>query len=742
MAVHAWMGHSSDTAAAQGDIAASILALIEQGFPVPTGFVIAEQTQTTVFEHNHLGHKISQLIERVNPLDTTDLLRVSDRIKQLILEAEIPSVVAQSLIDMALRLGEQPVMLSMSASHTHTAHVHRVFGLTGDANIIIGVRRLWGALFDAPTIATLARQEHPILPLGSICIQRLPPIVASGILDTRTQTDKQSILVRAVFGAGALSGDLSGADSYWVNKESGALIDQRQVPQLSSVQFLQGEQTSHTLDAQTSARKKLRLNQLRTLTDLAIKLQHHSFFPQEAVWVFDGTTIALLWVKRLEHEIEQETQPEITVTTTEKAEPHAYNVLLKGVGGIGGIITGRIRHISNDLRLPSLKPGDILVAADSSHIPMDALKHVQGIILENAEPSAALAQAAREHGVVTLHGAAGAHTLLEQDSFVTIHSPTGEVLAGAYSSSSRMVPVESHPRAMRSATKVGTMVSLQHHMDPAKITTDGSICIFPTPLIMELGSHPRKVIKDKRTRAMSTGLATRIKPFMSGNKPVLYRISDITTSQYRSLVGGKGIETTQDENPLLGFHGSVRLLREPDLIETELRALKTLLAKEHPASLGVVLPTVRFPFEIKGWRTLLREHGINQHGTCRYLVDITTPALLWQIPALLKQNIDGLLIDVDALIALLFAIDPSTDNLPYHFDDVSAPFLVILASALDVCREQGVSVSLHGKLVAHDDIVELAVQHGVSELIVEPQDAMKVQSRLLFFEEQKVIHHA
>ena len=79
-------------------------------------------------------------------------------------------------------------------------------------------------------------------------------------------------------------------------------------------------------------------------------------------------------------------------------------------------------------------------------------------------------------------------------------------------------------------------------------------------------------------------------------RPVVYRATDFKTNEYANLKGGAEYEP-HEENPMIGYRGAARYVREPDLFELELRALEEV--REDYPGLHLMIPFVRTTGELR-----------------------------------------------------------------------------------------------------------------------------------------------
>ena len=93
------------------------------------------------------------------------------------------------------------------------------------------------------------------------------------------------------------------------------------------------------------------------------------------------------------------------------------------------------------------------------------------------------------------------------------------------------------------------------------------------------GRHPRLLIEEGRgeefVERMSEALTTFAAAFSP--RPITYRTIDFRTNEFRGLEGGERFEP-EEANPMIGYRGALRYMREPDLLAAR--------ARRDPARLG------------------------------------------------------------------------------------------------------------------------------------------------------------
>ncbi len=177
----------------------------------------------------------------------------------------------------------------------------------------------------------------------------------------------------------------------------------------------------------------------------------------------------------------------------------------------------------------------------------------------------------------------------------------------------------------------------------------------------------------------------------AGERPVLFRTLD--------LGGDKLLPDTpqpEEENPAMGWRSLRVALDRPALLRRQVRAL-LLAAAGRP--LSVMFPMVATVAEFRAARGLLYAEAARvRPAPARLNVGtmLEVPALLWQLPTLLK-DCQFLSIGTNDLMQFLFAADRGSPALAGRYDLLSPPVLDILHHVQRLTGEAGVSLSVCGE---------------------------------------------
>jgi pyruvate,water dikinase len=199
--------------------------------------------------------------------------------------------------------------------------------------------------------------------------------------------------------------------------------------------------------------------------------------------------------------------------------------------------------------------------------------------------------------------------------------------------------------------------------------------------ILEIGQVPASLRAEitRRSRGYATpkqffieklveGVATIAAAFYP--KPVIVRLSDFKSNEYRKLLGGE-IYEPEEENPMLGFRGASRYISHSfrDCFELECAAMKKVRNELGLTNVQLMVPFVRNVDEAKGVVDLLAEHGLKRGENELKLImmcEIPSNALLAEQ---FLQHFDGFSIGSNDLTQLTLGLDRDSGLVAHAFDE-------------------------------------------------------------------------
>jgi pyruvate,water dikinase len=211
--------------------------------------------------------------------------------------------------------------------------------------------------------------------------------------------------------------------------------------------------------------------------------------------------------------------------------------------------------------------------------------------------------------------------------------------------------------------------------------------------ILEIGQVPASLRAEitRRSRGYATpkqffieklveGVATIAAAFYP--KPVIVRLSDFKSNEYRKLLGGE-IYEPEEENPMLGFRGASRYIAHSfrDCFEMEC-AMKKVRNELGLTNVQLMVPFVRNLDEAKGVVDLLAEHGLKQGENELKLImmcEIPSNALLAEQ---FLEHFDGFSIGSNDLTQLTLGLDRDSGLVAHAFDERDPAVKMLLSMAI------------------------------------------------------------
>jgi pyruvate,water dikinase len=239
-------------------------------------------------------------------------------------------------------------------------------------------------------------------------------------------------------------------------------------------------------------------------------------------------------------------------------------------------------------------------------------------------------------------------------------------------------------------------------------------------IIAQIGEHPRYMLKEGRgeefVNKLAHGLFTFAKAF--NPRPVVYRTTDFKTNEYRNLKGGQSYEESE-ENPMLGYRGCSRYIKELDVFKLEIEAIKKV--RKQYKNLWVMIPFVRTVDEMARVKGLLANEGLRQSPDFKLWMMVEVPSNVFLIDKFLDIGIDGISIGSNDLTQLILGIDRDSQKLAEQFDERNEAVIMALERVIKATAKRGVTSSICGQAPSvYPELTEKLVGWGITSVSVNP----------------------
>jgi pyruvate,water dikinase len=241
-------------------------------------------------------------------------------------------------------------------------------------------------------------------------------------------------------------------------------------------------------------------------------------------------------------------------------------------------------------------------------------------------------------------------------------------------------------------------------------------------------ASPKAFYVDK----LAEGVATIAAAFWP--KPVIVRLSDFKSNEYKKLIGGSRYEP-DEENPMLGFRGAVRYLAD-DFAESfsmECQAMKRVREEMGLTNVELMVPFVRTVGQAKKVVELLAKNGLKRGENGLRLI------MMCEIPsnAVLADQFleyfDGFSIGSNDLTQLTLGLDRDSgmELLAADFDERDPAVKALLSMAIAACRKQGKYIGICGQGPSdHPDLAEWLMEQGIESMSLNPDSVVETWQKL------------
>jgi pyruvate,water dikinase len=241
-------------------------------------------------------------------------------------------------------------------------------------------------------------------------------------------------------------------------------------------------------------------------------------------------------------------------------------------------------------------------------------------------------------------------------------------------------------------------------------------------------ASPRAFYVDK----VSEGVATIAAAFWP--KPVIVRLSDFKSNEYRKLIGGSRYEP-EEENPMLGFRGAARYLSADfgEAFAMECEALKRVRNDMGLTNVQVMVPFVRTLGQAKRVTELLAQHGLRRgQDDLKIIMMCEVPSNAVLADDFL-QYFDGFSIGSNDLTQLTLGLDRDSglELLAADFDERDPAVKALLSRAIQACLSQGKYVGICGQGPSdHPDFALWLAEAGISSISLNPDSVVSTWQSL------------
>jgi pyruvate,water dikinase len=737
-----------------GGKGANMGEIVASGLPVPPGFVLLRDCYRDSMRSGGADTELSSLHREAlsKVADTDQLPELCEWMQSLVQKAGIANTVRDSLLAAYRAMGSDVVVAVRSSATGEDGSDASFAGMnatitnvSGEDALIDAVERCWMSLFSPRVITYRASRNFTGDPAMAVVVQQMINSEKAGVAFTADPSNgaRDRVVIEGAFGLGevVVSGEVE-PDTYIVSKDKMDVLDVRLGHQaFKIVRGPDGQDTTVDLEDEQADSRVLADAELRRIAELAIAIERHNGNPQDTEWAIDERGEIYLVQAR----------PITTLKHPSAPSSDEHAVLARGLAAAPGTASGTVRVLDTPDQGGSLAAGEILVAQMTNPDWLPTIRRAAALVTNTGGMTCHAAIVARELGVPCVVGTRTATSDLHEGTTVTVDGTHGRVLAGRVEGdmkpAAQTVVVDgtrAEPQLEVTATKVYVNLAMPEKAEAvAAQGADGVGLLRAEFMLTEAlgGRHPRDLIARGEESKLVDGMVAAVGRIASvfAPRPVVYRATDFRSNEFRGLSGGETYEPVE-HNPMIGYRGCYRYIKEPDLFALELQALARV--REQSPNLHLMIPFVRTKWELEQCLSLVDASPLGRQRGLHRWVMAEVPSVVHWLPEYVGMGIDGVSIGSNDLTQLMLGVDRDSDICAELFDESDAAVLDAIGQIVSKARALGVTSSLCGQAPSTNPaFAEHLVRMGITSVSVNP-DALGAARRTIAAAERRVLLEA
>ncbi|HZX29466.1 MAG TPA: phosphoenolpyruvate synthase, partial [Telluria sp.] len=764
-----------------------ISQLAHAGVRVPGGFATTAAAFRDFLSHSESGgqalaDRIAARLEGLNIDDVRALAAAGADIRKWIVETPFPARLEHEIRAFYERLvADSATEVSFAVRSSATAEdlpdasfagqQETFLNVVGIEHVLEAIKHVFASLYNDRAISYRVHKgfTHAEVAL-SAGVQRMvrSDLGAAGVMFTiDTESGfKDVVFITSSYGLGetVVQGAVN-PDEFYVHKP---MLEQGKSPvirrnigsKLIKMEFTdtaQAGRSVRTVDVPVEQRNRYSLTDAEVveLAKYAVIIENHYGRPMDIEWGKDGRDGKLFILQA---------RPE-TVKSQAKSHEAQQRFKLKGTGtvltsgrAIGQKIgAGPVRVIHDPSEMERVQPGDILVADMTDPNWEPVMKRAAAIVTNRGGRTCHAAIIARELGVPAVVGCGDATEVLKDGTLVTVscaEGDEGKIYDGLLETEVTEVMRGELPKI---PTKIMMNVGNPQLAFDFQSIPNAGVGLARLEFIINnnIGVHPKAILEYPNIDAdlkkavesvarghasprafyvdkLAEGVATIAAAFWP--KPVIVRLSDFKSNEYKKLIGGSRYEP-DEENPMLGFRGAARYLAEDfaGAFAMECEAMKRVRNEMGLTNVEIMVPFVRTLGQAEKVVNLLGKHGLKRGENGLRLI------MMCEIPsnAILADRFleffDGFSIGSNDLTQLTLGLDRDSgmELLAVDFDERDPAVKGLLSMAIKACRAQGKYIGICGQGPSdHPDFAAWLMNEGIESMSLNPDSVIETWQKL------------
>ncbi|WP_024537895.1 phosphoenolpyruvate synthase [Comamonas badia] len=760
-----------------------MISQLPQGVRVPTGFATTAHAFREFLKHEGLHGRISDRLARLDVDDVRALAAAGAEIRGWVENQPFPKDLEQAVRVAFATLSAGNAQASFAVRSSATAEdlpdasfagqQETFLNVVGIEDVLHKMKEVFASLYNDRAISYRVHKgfAHDVVAL-SAGVQRMvrSDLGAAGVMftiDTESGFD-QVVFITSSYGLGetVVQGAVN-PDEFYVHKPmlragNQAVIRRNLGSKLIQMVFSTPEEKAasgklvKTVDVATEQRNRYSLTdaEVQQLAHYALTIEQHYGRPMDIEWGKDGTDGQLYILQARPETVKSQSKGQAEQRFKLKS---TGPVLVEGRAIGQKIGTGPVRLVHDIREMDKVQAGDVLVTDMTDPNWEPVMKKASAIVTNRGGRTCHAAIIARELGIPAVVGCGDATDLLKEGTLVTVscaEGDTGKIYDGLLETE-----VTEVQRGEMPAIKTKIMMNVgnpQLAFDFAQLPNEGvGLARLEFIINNNIGVHPKAILDYPAVDAdlkkavesvarghasprafyvdkVAEGVATIAAAFWP--KPVIVRLSDFKSNEYRKLIGGSRYEP-DEENPMLGFRGAARYISEDfaEAFAMECDALKRVRGEMGLTNVQVMVPFVRTLGQAGRVTELLAQHGLKrgENGLKTIMMcEVPSNAVLANE---FLEYFDGFSIGSNDLTQLTLGLDRDSglELLAHDFDERDPAVKALLKQAIAACKTQGKYVGICGQGPSdHPDFAQWLADEGIVSISLNPDTVVATWQQL------------
>ena len=755
--------------------------LSSKGIRVPYGFAVTTEAYKYFIEKAGIKREIEKLLEGIDAKDVGKLMEAGEKIRKMILDAEIPSELEDAILNAYERLEEMygngievAVRSSATTEDMPTASFagqQDTFLNVGKNKIMESIIKCFSSLF---TDRAIAYRIHNNIPHTSayisVGVQKMvrSDLASSGVmftLDTESGF-RDVIYITGVWGLGeALVKGIVNPDEFYVFKPT---LDKYR-PIISKKlgrkekMIVYGSMDGISIkDTDEEMRHTFVLNddEILELARMGQEIEKHYGMPMDIEWAKDGIDGKIYIVQARPETVHSKKKAFYKHVLLEKGD-----VLLEGLAIGDKIGAGKARVVESVEEAKDFAEGSILVTDMTDPDWEPIMKKASAIVTNRGGRTCHAAIISRELGIPAVVGTGIATKIIKDGMELTVDCSEG--IGRVYKGILKYEKKEIDLKKIPTKTKIMMNVAIPEKAFMQSMLPNDGVGLAREEFIISsyIGIHPMALIEyDKLKKSddekikeivrkidmatigyddkkqffidkLAMGIAMIAAAFYP--KDVIVRFSDFKTNEYASLVGGELYEP-KESNPMLGWRGASRYYDEKFMsaFGLECKAIKKVRDEMGLKNVKVMVPFCRTPEE--GLRVIetMEKFGLKREELEIYVMcEVPSNVILAEEFA---KIFDGFSIGSNDLTQLTLGLDRDSALVAHLFDERNDAVKKMIENVIKVAKKYGRKIGICGQAPSdYPEFAEFLVENGIDSISLNPDSVVKMM-KIVAEEERKM----